>query len=78
MVYRTADLYYAAFLLTLEIPFIGTDREGGRVFFKFELSGEDSSEVERGYITRSTEVKAMVLIENIRNMKTLTHSARGR
>jgi hypothetical protein len=75
--YRTADMYYAAFLLTVKVPFLGTSRQGNRVFFRFE-EVEDLSEIEKGYITRETEVSAMLLIENIRNMKTLTHTARGR
>ena len=46
--YRTSDLYYAAYLMTVEVPFLGTDRQGGRVFFRFEPV-DDLDQIEQRY-----------------------------
>jgi hypothetical protein len=70
--YRTSDLYYAAYLKVSEVPFLGTDREGNRVFFLFENS-ETLDDLKAGYFNRSAKVSGMTFADEIKAMKALTH-----
>ena len=70
--YRTSDLYYAAYLKVSDVPFLGTDREGNRVFFLFENS-ETLDDLKAGYFNRSAKVSGMTFADEIKAMKALTH-----
>jgi len=70
--YRTADLYYAAFLKTAAVSFLRTDREGRRVFFIFENSSM-IPELQSQYYNRTAKVAALTYADEIRTMKSLTH-----
>jgi hypothetical protein len=70
--YRTSDMYYAAYLKVAGVPFAGTQREGGRVFFLFEDS-ETIKELKVGFYN-SVKVAALPYADAIKAMKALTHS----
>jgi len=73
--YRTSDLYYAAYLKVAGVEFIDTAREGARVFFLFQDDGEGT--VMRGlrqqYFSGHAKVAALALVQEIKNMKSLTY-----
>ena len=50
--YRTADLYYAAYLKVAEVPFIETVREGDRVYFIFKAT-DGLRELKNGFYNRT-------------------------
>ena len=71
-IYRTSDLYYAAYLKVAEVPFTGTEREGQRVFFLFENS-DALRELKDQYFNRTAKVSALTYADEIKAMKALTH-----
>jgi len=70
--YRTADLYYAAYLKTAEVPFEGTERDGDRTQFVFERV-ENIRDLKTQFFTRRAQVPAMTYADEIKALKTLTH-----
>ena len=72
--YRTADLYYAAYLKAAGIPFLDTEREGDRTQFVFEKV-ENIRDLKTGYFTRSAKLPAMSYADEIKALKALTHMA---
>lgn len=75
--YRTADLYYAAYLRVAGVPFLGTERDGKRVTFLFEDAGTTISDLKRGYFTDGARVPALSYVQMIREMKSLVFRAGG-
>ena len=71
--YRTSDLYYAAYLKIAGIVFIGTEREGSRVFFTFESPEGGLRDLKSQYFNRIAKVSAMSYADEIKAMKNLTH-----
>ena len=73
--YRTSDLYYAAFLKVAAVPFHGTAREGTRVYFLFdEGDGVALSDLKAQYFNRTAKVVAMTFADEVKAMKYLTHA----
>ena len=73
-VYRTSDLYYAAYLRVAGVHFSGTERtHGERVFFLFSSSEEQLSDLKQGYFTGSARVPALSYVQMIREMKSLVY-----
>lgn len=70
--YRTSDLYYSAYLKVAGVPHIGTEREGGRVFFIFENS-DALRDLKDQYFNRTAKVPALTYADEIKAMKVLTH-----
>lgn len=70
--YRTSDLYYAAYLRVAGLSLIETEREGNRVFFVFEKV-EGIRDLKKEYFNRTAKVPALSYADEIRNMKALTH-----
>lgn len=71
-IYRTTDLYYAAYLRLAGVPLAGVEREGKRVQFVFERT-DGIKKLKLEYFNRSSKVVALGYAEEIKNMKTLTH-----
>ncbi len=72
--YKTADLYFAAFLKVAGVPFLDTEREGDRTQFVFENTG-NIRDLKNGFFTRSAKVSAMSYADEIKALKALTHMA---
>lgn len=72
MAYRTSDLYFAAYLRAMNVPFMETQREGKRVFFVFSKTPEIRS-MKKSYFNGTSNVGALRFANEIRNMKSLTH-----
>ena len=72
--YRTADLYYAAYLKTAGVSLLDAEREGSRVYFIFE-SSDMIPELKKQYFNRESKVPALTYADDIRSMKALTFSS---
>ena len=70
--YRTADLYFAAFLKTALVEFLGTEADGDRTQFVFERV-ENIRDLKNQFFTRRAKVSAMTYADEIKALKTLTH-----
>ena len=70
--FKTADLYFAAFLKAAGVPFLETKREGDRTNFVFERQ-ENIRDLKNGFFTRTAKVSAMSYADEIKALKALTH-----
>lgn len=70
--YRTSDLYYAAYLRVAGVPFMGTERDGKRVIFLFEdQTPTVMRELKSGYFSDRAKVPALSYVQTLRSMKGL-------
>ena len=75
MKYKTSDLYFSAYLKTAGVRFIGTEREGQKVFFLFEKT-DMIRDLKREYFNRTARIPALNFVDEIRNMKSMTYRVR--
>lgn len=73
--YKTADLYFAAFLKTADVKFLDTEREGDRVFFVFEKT-DNIRDLKAQYFARTARVVALSYADEVKALKALTHMGR--
>lgn len=72
-VYKTPDLYFAAYLKVAGCPMPRTEREGKRVFFCFDMSASSLDELKGGYFSGQSKVPALGYANEIKNLKALCH-----
>ena len=72
--YKTSDLYYAAYLKVAAVPFLGTERDNGKVLFLFQIPEGGLRDLKNQYFTRVARVPALTYADEIKVMKTLTFS----
>ena len=72
-VFRTSDLYYAAYLRVAGVPFLGTERDGKRVMFLFDVAETQILDLKQGYFTDKARVPALSYVQMIREMKSLLY-----
>ena len=70
--YTTADLYYAAYLKTAAVEFLGTERDGDRTVFVFTRP-DNIRDLKNQYFTRRAKVPALTYGDEIKVLKTMTH-----
>jgi len=70
--YKTADLYYAAYLKTAAVEFLGTERDGDRTVFLFTRA-DNIRDLKAQFFSRRAKVAAMTYADEIKALKTLTH-----
>ena len=70
--YRTADLYFAAYLKAAGVPFLDTERDGDRTLFVFEKV-ENIRDLKTGFFTRTAKLAAMSYADEIKALKAMTH-----
>jgi len=74
--YPTSDLYFAAFLQTVGVPMIRTDRQGtGRLTFVFDTSVVNLQELKTAWVNQSGKVSAQQYSNCIKNLKHICHMA---
>lgn len=71
--FRTADLYFAAYLLTAGVEMKRTDRENNRVFFVFDTSICNLDELKTAWFNNSGKIAAQPYANSIKNLKGLCH-----
>jgi hypothetical protein len=76
--YRTADLYYAAYLCVAGVSLIEVKKEvegrDKRVYFYFEHT-DALKDLKRDYFNRKGKVAALQYADEVRSMKQQTHEA---
>jgi hypothetical protein len=70
--YKTSDLYFAAYLKTSGLELLKTEMEGSKVVFVFEKP-ESFKELKRSYFNRTSRVPALTFVDEVRSMKALTY-----
>ena len=73
--YRTSDIYFAAYLCSLDMSLKTTETEkteGGRkVVFVFQMSDNDLQRMKASYFGGAGTVKARRFVDNIRSLKSM-------
>ena len=75
MKYKTSDLYFSAYLKAAGVRFVGTEKEGNKVFFIFEKT-DMIRDLKREYFNRTARIPALSFVDELRSMKSLTYMAR--
>lgn len=71
--YRTSDLYLAAYLKAIGLPFEGTIDVGGKTYFIFE-NNSNVRDLKNDYFSRRGKVSARNYAEELRALKKLCFS----
>lgn len=71
--FRTKDLYLAAYLKAVGLPFLGTHRVSGLVYFIFERSDNVRS-LKTSFFNREGVVPALDYADELRALKSLCFS----
>ena len=74
--YRTSDLYFAAFLCSLEIALETTEEQGDnsrKVIFVFKLEESKLRRLKSLYFGGSGTVKARGFVDHIRSLKSMCY-----
>ena len=74
--FRTADIYFAAYLKVAGVEFLGTEREGSRVHFVF-ATPEGMRDLKNQYFNRTAKVVALTYADEVKTMKSLTFMDNG-
>lgn len=74
--YRTSDIYFAAFLSSIDFPLKTTEKantaEGGKkVVFVFSIPEADLPKIKAMYFGGSGTVQARVFVDHLRSLKSM-------
>lgn len=77
--YRTSDIYFAAYLKTAGVNFLGTEVDEAdqrRTVFLFENS-ETLRDLRNKYFNRTAKVAALTYADEVKALKSMTFGRRG-
>ena len=74
--YRTSDIYFAAYLCSLDFPLEATENEKNpeghkKVVFVFSMTDEHLRRAKTGFFGGTATVKARKFVDNIRSLKSM-------
>lgn len=74
--YKTSDIYFSAFLASLDIPLLTTEADKSaegdkKIVFVFKLPEMDLQRVKSSYFGGTGTVKARRFVDNIRSLKSM-------
>lgn len=78
--YSTTDIYFAAYLKTISVPFSHINRKDqingrSRLEFVFDISNEENFlELKDDYFVRNVEIPANSFVENIKSFKSMCYN----
>lgn len=72
--FRTADLYFAAYLQVCGVPMPRTERNGsGKVSFIFDISVANIEELKNAWFNQQGRVQALPYANAIKSLKSICH-----
>ncbi len=74
--YRTSDIYFSAYLCSLDFPLEATENEKNpeghkKVVFVFKMTDDHLRRAKTGYFGGTATVKARKFVDNIRSLKSM-------
>lgn len=77
--YRTSDLYFASFLVSIEVPLKTTEKattsDGGKkVVFVFSIPDSDLAHIKALYFGGAGTVKVRLFVDNLRSLKSMCYT----
>jgi len=75
-IYRTSDIYFAAYLCSLDLRLMTTEKSsaadgGEKVVFLFDIPEGDLPKVKASYFGGAGTVKARKFVDNLRSLKSM-------
>lgn len=75
--YRTSDIYFAAFLISIDIPLCSservTDGRSTRVVFILRISDADLAKAKSLYFGGAGNVRARKFVDNLKSLKAMCY-----
>jgi len=77
--YRTSDIYFSAFLCSLDFPLVTTEvaktPDGGKkVVFLFKIPPNELPKIKASYFGGTGTVKARKFVDNLRSLKSICYT----
>jgi len=77
--YRTSDIYFAAYLCSIELELVTTEEETGndgnrKLVFVFKVPGADIGRLKASYFGGHATVKVRPFVDNLRNLKSMVYT----
>ena len=74
--YRTSDIYFSSYLMSLDVPLISTENKIGddgsrKVMFVFNAPESDIGRMKAQYFGGNGTVRARRFVDNLRNLKSM-------
>lgn len=77
--YRTSDIYFAAFLMGLDVPLV--DMEDGKnekgypkKLFVFKVQEDEIKRLKARYFSGQGTVKCRIFVDHLKNLKAMLHT----
>lgn len=76
--YRTSDIYFAAYLCSIEIELVTTEEEKGKdgnrkLVFVFKVPASDIDRLKAKFFGGYATVKVRTFVDNLRNLKSMVY-----
>ena len=71
--FRTCDLYFAAYLKAMMIPYLGSAKVGKKTYFIFDTDEEDMRTLRDTYFAGTAKVSALQHANEIRTLKRICY-----
>lgn len=77
--YRTSDIYFSAYLCSLDFPLEATEQEKTtdnqkKVVFVFKIADEHLRKAKTSFFGGMGTVKARKFVDNVRSLKSMCHT----
>ena len=77
--YRTSDIYFAAYLLSVDLEMVTTENEKGgdgnrKLVFVFRIPDAEISRLKSKYFGGQATVKARAFVDNLRSLKSMVYT----
>jgi hypothetical protein len=72
-VFKTPDLYFAAYLQVAGVNMVRTERNGGKVTFIFDTSISNIDELKHAWFSQTGKIAALPFANAIKSLKSICH-----
>ena len=79
VLYRTSDIYFAAYLCSIELEMVTTEEESGndgnrKLVFVFRVPNSDIGRLKASYFGGYATVKVRAFVDNLRALKSMVYT----
>jgi hypothetical protein len=77
--YRTSDIYFAAYLCSIDLEMVTTEAEAGgdghrKLIFVFKIPDSDIGRMKASYFGGHATVKVRAYVDNLRALKSMVYT----
>lgn len=79
VLYRTSDIYFAAYLCSINLTMVTTEEEKGsdnskKLVFVFQMPESDKEKIKASYFGGHATVKVRSFVDNLRALKSMVYT----